>query len=467
MNAELCWASIAELSRGLGEGAFGSADLAGCFVERIRRLDPRLNAYVRFVEDEVMAQAEASDRRRASGYSLGPLDGVPIAVKDLFEIEGQVATIGSAAFEGRKSTTTSTVVRRLLGAGAVILGKTQMVEFAFGGWGTNPLLGTPVNPWDETTARIPGGSSSGSGVAVAAGLAPAAIGSDTGGSIRIPASLNGLTGLKTTYGLIDLHGAFPLSQTLDSAGPMTRDATDAALLAQTLSEAMPATGIGPRRLPDWAAALRAGADLRGIRIAILPPEQFPIAASAAVLHCYADFQRQLRDLGALIEEARFPFDFGDLMRRNGALIASEAFAVHRAYIEDAQQAFGPWVRGRIQAGRSVSAADYIELLADHRRRVAAWTEWMEPWDALLTPTLPIAACPITEVDETATPLAAFTRAGNYLGACGLSLPAGFDKGLPVGMQLLGKPFDDALLIRIGRAVQSVSDLHRRRPAWLE
>jgi aspartyl-tRNA(Asn)/glutamyl-tRNA(Gln) amidotransferase subunit A len=459
---ELAFSTLRELSQALSRGEMSSTELARYFFDRIRRLDRRLNAFVRTDEESVIQQAQAADCRRRAGYGLGPLDGVPIAVKDLFEVEGQLTGAGSAAFADRRSTVTATAVRRLLGAGMVVLGKTQMVEFAFGGWGTNPLLGTPVNPWDAKVARIPGGSSSGSGVAVAAGLAPAALGSDTGGSVRIPAALNGITGLKTTSGLISLYGAFPLSGTLDSIGPMTRDALDAGLLTEVLS-GEDANDPRTRGVPAFCAARESTADLRGARISVLPTERFPIEVSEGVLRAYREFQGLLRELGATVEEVAFPFDFHDLMLRNGALIAAEAFAIHRSYIDDEALAFGPHVRRRIQAGRAVAAADYIEALAHHRQQRMMWSDWMQSRDALLTPTLPMVALPVADADEAATPLAAFTRAANYLGACGISLPGGFEAGLPIGMQLLGGPYAERKILDIAATVQSRSDWHRRRP----
>lgn len=460
---ELAFSTLRELSQALGRGELSSAELARYFLDRIRRIDPRLNAFVRVDEESVMQQAQAADCRRRAGYGLGPLDGVPIAVKDLFEIEGQLTGAGSAAFADRRSTMTATAVRRLLGAGMVVLGKTQMVEFAFGGWGTNPLLGTPVNPWDPDVARSPGGSSSGSGVAVAAGLAPAALGSDTGGSVRIPASLNGITGLKTTTGLISLHGAFPLSGTLDSIGPMTRDALDAGLLTQVLCGEDP-DDPRTRGVPAYTGPTHeSDGDLRGTRISVLPPERFPIEVSPGVLGAYREFQGLLRELGATVEEVAFPFDFHDLMLRNGSLIAAEAFAIHRFHIDDEALPFGPHVRRRIQAGRTVTAADYIDALAHHRQQRTLWSDWMRSRDALLTPTLPMVAPPVADIDETSTPLAAFTRAANYLGACGVSLPGGFERALPIGMQLLGGAHAEATILAIAAAVQSRSDWHRQRP----
>jgi aspartyl-tRNA(Asn)/glutamyl-tRNA(Gln) amidotransferase subunit A len=331
-------------------------------------------------------------------------------------------------------------------------------------------MGAPWNPWDTKQHRVAGGSSSGSAVAVAAGLAPAAIGSDTGGSIRIPAALCGLTGFKPTYGLISLAGVFPLATTLDSLGPLARSVDDAALLLAAMAgpdPRDPATLAAPRI--DWTAAAAAELDLRRTRITALPVEQFQWPASADVLSARAEAIATLRKLGASVDEATVPFDFEDVMVRNGRIIAAEAYALHRSYIEDETLEIDPWVRKRTLGGKALSAADYIDELAERKRAAARIAEWMRDRDALLTPTLPITALPIAEVDEAATPLATFTRAVNYFGACGVSLPAGLSaEGLPIGMQLIGAPFADATLLRLGRAFQSITDWHLRRPdlsAW--
>ena len=452
------FASLAHLSAALARGEVTAQSLAASYLDRIRRANGRLNAFVHVDEDIAQHYARAADERRACGLRVGPLDGVPIALKDLLEIEGFRTGVGSAPWKDRRSTTTSTVVRHLLAAGMVPLGKTQMVEFAFGTWGTNPHLGTPWNPWDLATHRVPGGSSSGSGVAVAAGLAPAAIGSDTGGSVRIPAALNGITGLKTTGGLMSTEGAFPLSQTLDTIGPMTRSAEDAALLCCAM------LGLAADAARPFAAAASAGESLAGFRVAVLPPAQYPIAVEPAVAIAVDEAQRVLRALGADVIERRFPFAFDDLMRRNGQLIAAEAYAVHRATIEDETRAIGAGVRRRVLGGKTIGAADYIDALAHRRAARAQWIDWMRDCDALLTPTVPMAACPVDAVDETVTPLASFTRAGNYLDTCALSLPAGLsDSGLPVGVQLLARPGLDATLLRMGIAFQRATDWHLRTP----
>jgi aspartyl-tRNA(Asn)/glutamyl-tRNA(Gln) amidotransferase subunit A len=455
------FSTLTELSAALARRDVSAGELAELYLARIARANPKLNAFVGLEAELTRRHARAADERRASGLTLGPLDGLPIALKDLLEIEGHITGVGSARWRDRRGTTTAAVVGRLLAAGMVPLGKTQMVEFAFGTWGTNPHLGTPWNPWDLATHRVPGGSSSGSGVAVAAGLAPAAIGSDTGGSVRIPAALNGITGLKTSGGLISTRGAFPLSFTLDTIGPMTHSAEDAALLTAAMAGA---ESHSPGPSFDLAAVFGAAESLAGLRVVVLPPEQYPISVEPALTAAIDAAQRVLRDLGAHLGARRFPFDFGDLMRRNGQLIAAEAYSIHRAYIADESLPIGAGVRKRVLGGKDVSAADYIDALAHRRAACAQWIEWLRDADALLTPTVPVSACPLDAVDESVTPLGSFTRAGNYLGACGLSLPAGFsNQGLPVGVQLLGKPFDESTLLRIGRAFQRATDWHRRTP----
>src|SRR5712671_8082434 len=214
-------------------------DLVDALLDRIQAKDGKLHAFVEVYRDEARLAAEAADKAIRSGHAIGPLHGVPIALKDLIEIEGRVTTGGSMVWRDRRSAVTATLARKLIAAGLIVLGKTHTVEFAMGGWGTNQHLGTPWNPWDLAVPRTPGGSSSGSGVAVAAGLAPWAIATDTGGSVRLPASWCGLSGLKTTIGRVSTYGVLPLAATLDTPGPIARDVEDAALLLTVLQGADP------------------------------------------------------------------------------------------------------------------------------------------------------------------------------------------------------------------------------------
>lgn len=464
---DLLFLPIEQQSQNLAQKKISSEALTRAYLERIKRLNPLLNAYIEVYEEAALAQAVSSDQRRDNGYPLGLMDGIPIAVKDLCEIAGRTMTVGSKPWINRQSTHTATAVKRLLAAGAVILGKTQMVEFAFGGWGTNPMLGTPKNPWDMTTHRIPGGSSSGSGVAVAAGLAAAAIGSDTGGSIRIPSTLNGITGLKTTAGLISLNGCADLSQTLDSLGPLARSAWDAALLTQIMAgydEGDARTHFAPQTRFFLQEGRKDDESLVGTVIALIPLASYPVEISPAVAKALNETVRSFTNMGATFIEKDFPFDFHEMMLLNGKIIAAEAYAIHQGYVKDMSLEIGPWVRTRVLSGEVVSAAEYIHSLNAHQQAKKDWAAWMNGIDALLVPGTPMTACPVSEVDETQTPLAAFTRPGNFLGACALAFPAGFDEyNLPIGMQLYGKSFDEAILIDLGCKFQRTTDWHLRFP----
>src|SRR3954464_789706 len=221
-------------AREIAAGRLSPVDLVDALLDRIEALEPKLHAFVELYAADARLAAEAADKAVRSGHAVGPLHGVPVALKDLVEIEGRITMGGSAAHRERRSAVTATIARRMIAQGMIVLGKTHTVEFAYGGWGTNQHLGTPWNPWDLEIARTPGGSSSGSGVAVAAGMAPWAIGTDTGGSVRLPASFCGLTGLKVTIGRISAYGIIPLSSSLDTPGPMARTVEDTALLFNVL-----------------------------------------------------------------------------------------------------------------------------------------------------------------------------------------------------------------------------------------
>lgn len=470
MPIELHWRSLAGLARLLVDGAVSSREIVTTYLDRIAALDGHLHAYVDVFGEDALAAADAADRERRSGAARGPLHGLPIAIKDLVHLRGRMTTAGSKARPHGIAAETATAAEHLLAAGMIPLGKTHLVEFAYGAWGCNAPMGAPWNPWDTKTHRVAGGSSSGSAVAVAAGLAPAAIGSDTGGSIRIPSGLCGLTGLKPTYGVVSLAGVFPLATSLDSLGPLAHDVEDAALLTAVMA------GPDPRdpatlaaQQVDFAAAIADEPAVDGMRITALAVEQFHWPASAEVLAAREEAIAVLRSLGASVEEARVPFDLADIMARNGRIIAAEAWALHRDYVEDASLPFDPGVRARLLAAKAITAAEYIDEIAIRKKIALAFAEWMRGRDALLTPTLPITATALEEVDETTTPLATFTRAANYLGICALSLPAGFSaQGLPIGVQLMGAPFADATIVRIGRAFQRATDWHRRHPdlaAW--
>ena len=421
---------------------------------RIDKLDGRLHAFVEVYAAEARALADAADTARKARLPLGPLHGLPIALKDLCDIAGRIGTMGSKMWAARVAEATSATVQRLLAAGMVPLGKLHMVEFAFGAWGTNPLMGTPWNPWDLKRARVPGGSSSGTGVAVAAGLAPAGIGSDTGGSVRIPAAFNGIVGLKTTFGRISLEGTALLSWTLDTIGPLARSADDCAALLRVLAD---------DGAPDLPAELAAGR-LHHVRVALPDRAQLPPFMHPAVLAAWTDAAKRLEKLGAHVEPVRLPDWYFDLAKQVGMIIASEAYALHRAYIEDPKQAIGDAVRQRVLNAAKLAPGEYAEALRVMSERRRAFQEWFRNLDALLLPTVAVPAPPLDEIEEQAPIPAYLTRAVNYLGLCSLAMPAGLHEGLPLSVQIIGGPFAERRILEIGKAFQEDTGHHKLRPA---
>src|SRR5438045_217754 len=298
------WAGVAELSRAVETRALSPVDVVDALLARIARRDPALHAYIAIYESGARLAAEAADRAIKSGHRAGPLHGVPIGLKDLIDLRGRVTTGGSKVWAERVSRVTATLAERLISAGMIVLGKTHTVEFAMGSFGTNTHMGTPRNPWDLKVHRTPGGSSSGSGVAVAAGLVPVAIGTDTGGSVRLPAGWCGIVGLKVTAGRISTYGVLPLSSTLDTPGPMARSVEDAALIFRALSGADPRDGQTLAWTPvDPLPTLRRG--VAGLRLAVLPDAERS-GVDKDMLVAYDAAVDTLAKLGAQIVRVTLP-----------------------------------------------------------------------------------------------------------------------------------------------------------------
>jgi aspartyl-tRNA(Asn)/glutamyl-tRNA(Gln) amidotransferase subunit A len=455
--------TLAEQAQLLRTAQCSSRDIVDAHLERIDALDGQLHAFVEVYAEEARALADAADKARAARLPLGPLHGLPIAIKDLCDIAGRVGTAGSRLWAQRVADTTSATVERLLAAGMIPLGKTHMVEFALGGWGTNGMMGTPWNPWDMQRHRVPGGSSSGTAVAVAAGLAPVGIGSDTGGSVRIPAAFNGLVGLKVSFGRISLHGTALLSWSLDTIGPLGRSVDDCAQVLRALAgpDARDAQtlGVPALDLPDVVDAAR----VRGKRIALPDADQLPDFMHPAVTAAWQDAAARLERLGAHVVAVRLPSWHFELASAATSIIASEAYALHREWVEDLAQPIGEVFRERVRAGSRLEIGGYAQALRlmGERRRIFA--EWFRDFDALLLPTVAIPPAPVDEIDESA-PLPAFlTRPANYLGLCALAMPAGLHEGLPLGVQIIGKPFAERTILEIGKAFQEDTEFHRLRP----
>ncbi|MFI4998582.1 MAG: amidase [Reyranellales bacterium] len=455
--------TLTELAKGLAAKKFSSREIVDALLGRIAKADSKLHAFTEVYAKEAKAFADAADKVRAAKFPLGPLHGLPIAYKDLCDIAGRIGTGGSKMFAKRLATETSNTVERLTAAGMVPLGKLHMVEFAFGGWGTNPLMGAPWNPWDLKTHRVPGGSSSGTAVAVAARLIPAGIGSDTGGSVRIPSAFNGLVGLKVTFGRIGLSGTMLLSWTLDSIGPLARSVEDCALLLNALAAPDPRDPptLG-QPLEDFTLATRGGS-VEGMRVAMPEASQLPDFMHADVTKAWHAAARTFEDLGAVVETVRLPKWYFDLSRPAGTIIASEAYSLHRDYIDDMKEAIGPGVRARAQTAKTFIAGAYAEEIRRMAERRREFAGWFGTYDAILMPTVAVPAIPLSDVEETSPVPGYLTRPANYLGLCSLALPSGQSGGLPLGIQIVGKPFAERDVLRLGKAFQDATGFTRLAP----
>jgi aspartyl-tRNA(Asn)/glutamyl-tRNA(Gln) amidotransferase subunit A len=450
--------SIAELGRLIRDGALSPVALTEYFLARIEALNGSLNAFNLVVADRALAEARAAEARLKAGGNLGPLHGIPYGVKDIFDIAGLPTTAGSRIWEPGIPAQDSTVTRKLREAGMIVLGKTITVEFAKGIAGINHIQGTPHNPWHETP-HIPGGSSAGSAVAVAAGLAPMALGSDTGGSIRAPAALCGTVGFKPTVGRVSRHGVFPLSWTLDCVGPLTRTVKDAALVYQViLGEDMHDESTIGVAGHDVLAGLDSG--VRGLRIGI-PQDVFFDGLDPEVDSAMEDCTRIFRELGAHVENVAYP-EARVAQAIRGSISSVEGSAYHanllRARGGEMDPVVGPRMLGDLERS-GVEYASAIRRMRDiHRSQLKGS---LRDVDILLTPTIPAPARPVadfeTSIDDYNNLSGRYsnnTGTGNVLGLCGLSLPCGLSKaGLPIGLMLLAKPFAEDVLLRAGHAFE--------------
>ena len=452
---------VHEIAAEIAAGRLSAADLTEALLARIETHDSKLHAFVTVYGDDARRAAEAADLAIRAGHAVGPLHGVPIALKDIIDMEGRTTTGGSKAWSDRVSPVTATLAQRLISAGMIVIGKTHTVEFAMGGWGTNEHMGTPWNPWDLETHRTPGGSSAGSGVSVAAGMAPCAIGTDTGGSVRLPAAWCGLTGLKVTVGRISTYGVLPLSTTLDTPGPMTRSVEDAALLYNVMQGPDPNDPITLRHAPnDPLPTMRRG--VASLRIATLPAEERD-GVDPEMLDAFDNAIDVLSGLGAQIVEVTLPRPLKSLAAVTGRIIGAEGYSFVGDLVDDMTLPIDPAVRPRIWIGKDISARDYLLTLREREQIKRDFDAALADVDAWLTPTVATPAIPVEDVDQDGTP-AAFTRAVNVLDRCALAVPNGLTTGgLPTSMQIVCRGYDEAMALRIGWAYQQATDWHQRQP----
>ena len=443
-DADIKKLTLADAVQLLASRKISSPELAAAVVSRIDRLNPEMRAFITVIPPENSAQ------------HAPPLHGVPISVKDLYDLKGVPTTAGSKVFAYRTPKEDATAVKNLKDAGALIVGKTNLHEFAFGVTTINPHYGIARNPWDP--ARISGGSSGGSASAVSLGMGLGSLGTDTGGSIRIPAALCGIVGLKPTYGRVSLRGVVPLSWSLDHAGPMTRTVRDAAILIEII------TGHS-----GYTGALTG--NISGVRVGI-PNNYFYERLALPVEKAIDQAIRSLEKLGAKIIRIDVP---GIAIHRAIWLqIASpEAYSYHERYLHKHAPLYGADVRGRLEAGRALLSIDYVRAQRARTRVKEECRRLFEQVDVIVTPTTPIAAPRIEDVNKpwgtgpetAAAALTRFTRFFNVVGLPAISIPCGFTtEDLPMGMQIAGKPFDEFTVLRVAHAYEQAAGWTERRPA---
>ncbi len=452
--------TLAEASRKLRDGMLSSLELTTFMLNRAAALNQTLNAFITITREEALTQARQADDERAQGLDRGPLHGVPIALKDLFETRGIRTTAGSKILSAYVPTQDAAVTARLRNAGAVLVGKTNMHEWAFGVTNDNPHFGRVCNPW--ATDRVPGGSSGGSAVAVAARMCLGALGSDTGGSIRIPSSFCGITGLKPTYGRVSLRGVIPLSWTMDHVGPMAQTAQDCALLLQAIAGYDPLDPAS-RDVPvsDYAAEL--DRPLNGIVLA-LPSGYFAEQVDGEILTAVEQAVRILVRDGAVTTVKALPFG-QELYQVNRTILPPEAAAFHQQEMEQRPEDFGADVMRRLQGGTRISVQDYARARRRRDELQRALAGYLTDVDLLVTPTTRIAAPPFS-IDPVVLSqnTTVFTAPFNAAGFPALSLPCGLTReGLPIGMQLVGRPWEEGLLLHVAHRYQQATDWHRRQP----
>jgi aspartyl-tRNA(Asn)/glutamyl-tRNA(Gln) amidotransferase subunit A len=462
---DLHFLTLAQASAQIKSRSLSPVELTKAFLARARRLDGALHSHLLVLEDQAMADAARAESEIAGGHWKGPLHGIPIGLKDIYNTAGIRTTGHSALFQDHIPAEDAFTVSLLRNAGAVITSKLATWEFAIGGSSFDLPWPPARNPWD--VSLDPSGSSSGSGAAVAAGLCMGAMGSDTGGSIRGPAAWCGIAGHKPTYGLLSRRGILPLSFSLDHAGPMCWTSEDCALMLQVLACHDPHDPGSAAAAPvDYTAGL--GKSLSGLRIGVVrhffekdlltDPETIAALESSIMA---------LRDLGAVIGDVTLsPFaayaDCGNLIAR------SEAYAIHQHWLRSTPELYGAFGRHRLMAGAFISAADYINAQRERARLVAEFIEVMKTADVVIFPTARCPARPIGEDSMASGFQPFFNRAFNVTGTPALSVCNGFNaKGLPLALQIGGRPFEDALVLQVGDALERALGTRARRPVVAE
>jgi aspartyl-tRNA(Asn)/glutamyl-tRNA(Gln) amidotransferase subunit A len=460
--------SLTDVAAAIRDGSLSSVEVTEACLARIDAHEGQINCIINLEHAAALEAAAAADAARKRGDALGPLHGVPLAHKDMYYRRGHISTCGSTIRRNYVPDVTATVLEKLEAAGALYVAGLNMSEFAAGPTGHNEHFGDCRNPWNRD--HITGGSSSGSGAATAARFVYGAMGSDTGGSVRLPAALCGVVGLKPTYGRISRYGAMPRAWSNDTMGPLARTVRDCALMTQVIAGADPNDPTAADEpVPDYAAAMERG--IEGLRVAI-PVNVFYDDIDESVAAVLRDSVEVLRGLGAEIVEVEVP-DFEPMFRLGDAISKTEAATIHSKWMRQRPQDYGHHTATRIEAGFHLPATRYIEALSLRRRYLADFIERVfTRADILHTPTIPM---PVPRIDESGfdgsdnvpalvARMTMFTRPINYLGLPSLTVPCGFTDGnLPVACQLVGRPFSEDQLFAMGAAYQDATDWHMQRP----
>ena len=462
---ELTFASAAEIARQVSTGDVSAREVAETFIARIAALDRSINCFITVLADQALEQAARLDAARRAGTPPGPLAGVPVAIKDLIDVAGAPTTGGGHPRFSHRPREDAPLVARIRAAGGIVVGKTNLHEFAYGVTNVNRHHGATRNPW--ALERIPGGSSGGSAAAVAAGLCVAAVGTDTGGSVRIPAALCGVVGLKPTLGAVPLQGVFPLAWSFDHAGPITRNVADAALLFRVMAGHPHAGAVSD---DQGARAAADGGALAGIRVGV--PRPFFWEELADEVRKPAEQALDvLRSLGASVRDVEIPWA-AHAGAASTLILAVEAMTVHAAGLRDHPEAFGDEVRVRLDRGCFVSGVALLRAQRAHAFLTRTFEAAFEAVDVLVMPTTLASAATIADAEraaagETASMSLSLTRLTNPFNVSGqpaISVPCGLTAGrLPVGLQIVGRRGDETRILQVASAYEAATEWHRMRP----
>jgi aspartyl-tRNA(Asn)/glutamyl-tRNA(Gln) amidotransferase subunit A len=466
-SKDFCYLSAGELSRLIKKKEVSPVEVVKAHLARVEALEPALNSFITLLPEQAMEEARVAEREIQSGQYRGPLHGIPIGLKDLFYVKGVRNTSGSKIFDHFIPDYDSTLALKLKEAGVILLGKLNLHQFAYGPTGENPDYGNMHNPWD--LGRITGGSSGGSGSATASGQCTLAMGTDTGGSIRIPSALCGLVGLKPTYGRLSRYGMTVLSWSQDHPGPMGRIVEDCALVMNAVAGYDPRDPSSAHRLiPDFTQSLTE--DIKGLRVGV-PKEPFEDPIDSEVEHFVRNAIELLVKLGATVYEISWPL-YHESKAISSTILMAEATAYHSQLMKQQDFRLDPKVRLRLEAGLLISAVDYLQAQRARRLFYQQSCDLFKKVDLLAGPTVPITACNIgtEEVQIGIThmgvipALTQHTRPYNLNGFPAITVPCGFSKnGLPIGFQLAGKPFDEETVLRAAFAYEQATEWHQRKP----